>query len=77
MQYLFRKVGETGMFLIRFQSDLLPWYIDSMHNKKNIWERDKDIQTEKDSQNNFYVPVISSKCCRSWSCSWKNPLEVT
>ena len=76
MQYLFRKVGDTGMSLIRFQSNLPLWYIDSMYTKKNICERDKDIQTQNDNQKNFYVPVInSSKCCRSSSCSWKFPLE--
>ena len=46
MQYLFRTVGDTGMFLIRFQIDSLLWYIDSMYTK----ERDKDIQTQKDNQ---------------------------
>ena len=46
-----------------------------MYTKKNISERDKDIQTRKGNQKKFYVPVISSKCCRSSSCSWKFPLE--
>ena len=50
MQYLFRKVRDTGMFLKRFQSDLPLWYIDSMYTKKNIWERDKDIQTQKQAE---------------------------
>ena len=36
MESLFRKVCDTGMFLIRFQSDLPLWYIDSMYTKKNI-----------------------------------------
>ena len=75
MQYLFRKVGDTGMVLIRFQIDSLLWYIDSMYTKKNIFERDKDIQTQKDNQKIFYVPVISTKRCRSWSSSWIFPLE--
>ena len=34
MQNLFRKVSDTGMFLIRLQSDLPLWFIHSMYTKK-------------------------------------------